>query len=159
MYGHVKCSKNTLKTRHSERNTMMSQRWHGERGFTLVEAVFSVMVLGIALGACVLSFSMAMKISDASRNQMFALHAARYELERLRTNSYSSAALNVGTYGINMNNSSSGYYTNYWGYYTVTANGYPGVKNITVGICYRNRIRGGVSTNILTTSLCSTLHP
>ena len=85
IYGHVKCSKNTVKTRYSEHNTMMSQRWHDERGFTLVEAVFSVMVLGIALGACVLSFSMAMKVSDASRNQMFALHAARNELEYLRT--------------------------------------------------------------------------
>ena len=128
-------------------------------GFTLVESLVAVMILGIALGACVLSFSLAMRVSDTSRNQMFALHAARNQLECLRTNSYSSAALNVGTYQINPANSSSGFYTNYWGYYTVTANAYSGVKDITVGICYRNRIRGGVSTNTLTTSLSSTLHP
>ena len=131
----------------------------GSLGTTLVEALLAVMVLGIALGACVLSFSMAMKASDTSRNQMFALHAARYELECLRTNSYSSAALIANTYGIKTNNSSSGYYTNYWGYYTVANNAYVGIKDVTVGIYYRNRLRGGVSTNILTTSLSSALHP
>ena len=131
----------------------------GSLGTTLVEAVLAVMVLGIALGACVLSFSLAMKAADTSRNQMFALHAARYELECLRINSYNSATLNVGTHQINTNNWSSGYYTNYWGYYIVTNNAYAGVKDVTVGICYRNRLRGGVSTNILTTSLSNTLHP
>jgi len=137
----------------------MSQRWHDKRGFTLLEAVFSVMVLGIALGACVFSFNMAMNMSGASRNKMFALHAGRCELERLRTNSYSNAALNIGTYGIRTNTASSGYYTNYWGYYTVAANGYPGVKNITVAICYQNYPRDNIATNLLTTSLCQTLHP
>ena len=131
----------------------------GSRGSTIVESVVAVTVLGIALGACVMSFAMAMRASDTSRNQMFALHAARNQLETLRTNSYSNAALNVGTYQINTANSSLGFYTNYWGYYTVTANAYPGVKDITVGICYRNRLRGGVSTNTLTTSLSNTLHP
>jgi hypothetical protein len=90
---------------------------------------------------------------------MFALHAARLELERLRTNSFSSAALSVGTYGINTNNQSSGYYTNYWGYYTVANSAFSDLKDVTVGICYRNRLRGGVSTNLLTTSLSSTMHP
>lgn len=30
-------------------------------GFTLVETVLSVMILGFALGACILSFSMSMR--------------------------------------------------------------------------------------------------
>ena len=137
---------------------MMSQRWHGKRGFTLVEAVFSVMLLDIALGACLFSFTMAMNMSGASRNKMFALHAARCELERLRTNSYSNAALNVGTYTIKTN-TYTGYYTNYWGYYTVTANAYAGVKNITVAICYQNYPRDNVATNSLSTSVSQTLHP
>ena len=128
-------------------------------GFTLVESMVAVAILGIALGACVLSFSLAMRVSDTSRNQMFALHAARSKLEYLRTLSYTNSALNVGTYGINTNNSSSGYYTNYWGSYTVTANGYPGVKNITVAICYQNYPRDNISTNTLTTSVSQTLHP
>lgn len=128
-------------------------------GFTLVESLVAVMILGIALGACVLSFSLAMRVSDTSRNQMFALHAARNKLENLRTLSYTNSQLNVGTYLINTNNSSLGFYTNYWGYYTVATNAYVGIKDITVGICYRNRVRGGVTTNILTTSLSSTLHP
>jgi type II secretory pathway pseudopilin PulG len=159
MHGHVKCSKNTLETQYSEHNAMMSRRWHSERGFTLVEAVLSVMILGIALGACVFSFNMAMNMSGASRNQMFALNAARAQLEYLRTLSYANSALNVGTYGINTNNASSGYYTNYWGKYTVTANGYPGVKDITVAICYQNYPRDNISTNTLTTSVSKTLHP
>jgi type II secretory pathway pseudopilin PulG len=131
---------------------MMSQRWHGERGFTLLEAVFSVMVLGIALGACVFSFNMAMNMSGASRNQMFALHAARFQLEYLRTLSYTNSALDINTYQINANTPTSGYYT-------VTANGYPGVKDITVAIRYQNYPRENVATNFLTTSVSQILHP
>jgi len=138
---------------------MMSQRWHGKRGFTLVEAVFSVMLLDIALGACVFSFTLAMNISGASRNKMYALHAARCQLECLRTNSYGATALSVGTHGIT-NSASAGYYTNYWGYYTVTANAsYAGVKDITVAICYQNYPRDNIATNFLSTSLSQTLHP
>jgi|GEM_PF-1232415 len=148
-----------LGTRYLEHMTMVYQRWHDKRGFTLLEAVFSVMVLGIALGACVFSFSMAMNISGASRNQMFALHAARYQLEYLRTLSYTNSKLNVGTYPINTNNSSLGYYTNYWGYYTVANNAWPSNKNVTVGICYQNYPRDNILTNTLTTSLSRILHP
>jgi len=99
-----------------------------------------------------MSFSMAMKASATSRNQMFALHAARYQLESLRTLSYTNSVLNTNTYPINVNTPTSGYYT-------VTANAYAGVKDVTVGIYYQNRLRGGVTTNTLTTSLSNTLHP
>jgi len=119
-------------------------------GFTLVESVMAVMILGIALGACVLSFSMAMRSVSTAGNQMAALHAARDEVEILRTNSFSSANLTNGT---------SRLFTNALvGSYSVTSVD-SCTKNITVSVWYLNRIHRGYSTNTLTTSLSSTLHP
>ncbi|HUI08168.1 MAG TPA: type II secretion system protein [Verrucomicrobiae bacterium] len=119
-------------------------------GFTLVESVIAVMILGIALGACVLSFSMAMRSVNTAGNQMAAMHAARDELEALRTNSFSSTLLRAG-----------GPYpfTNaFIGNYTVSDVN-SATKDVTVNVWYLNRIHHGYSTNTLATSLVSTLHP
>lgn len=123
-------------------------------GFTLVESVVAVMILGIALGACVLSFSMAMRTVNTAGNQMAALHAARDELEMLRTNRFSSTALNAGG-PYPFTNTFAGTYA---GTYTVTSIN-SATKNVTLNVWYLNRIHGGNSTNTLTTSLVSTLHP
>jgi len=120
-------------------------------GFTLVESVMAVMILGIALGACVLSFSMAMRSVNTAANQMAALHAARDELETLRTNSFSSSS--------NLTAGVTRQFTNtFAGTYTVS-NVDSATKNVTVSVWYLNRIHHGYSTNTLTTSLVSTLHP
>lgn len=119
-------------------------------GFTLVETVMAVMILSIALGACILSFSMAMKTVGTASNQMAALHSARDGLEMLRTNAFSSAKLNPG--------GPWGFTNTLIGSYTVT-NINSSTKNITVNVWYLNRIHRGYSTNTLTTSMVSTLHP
>ncbi|MCS7048717.1 MAG: type II secretion system GspH family protein [Verrucomicrobiae bacterium] len=118
-------------------------------GFTLVEVVMAVAILGFVLGACLLSFSMAMRSVGTARNEMMALHHARFELERLRTFAFTNAALNAGTYSISN--------ANYTGNYTVTSVD-THTKDITVRIFYRNHIRGGTSTNVLTTSMVRVLH-
>lgn len=118
-------------------------------GFTLVETMMAVTILGIALGACVLSFSMAMRTVNTAGNQMAALHAARDQLERLRTSSFSDSALNVGG-PYQFTNTFSGNYT--------VASVDSSTKNVTVNVWYLNRIHRGYSTNTLTTSLVSTLH-
>lgn len=118
-------------------------------GFTLVEVVMAVAILGFVLGACLLSFSMTMKSVGTARNQMMALHHARFELERLRTFVFTNAALNAGTHSISN--------ANYTGNYTVTSVD-SHTKDITVRIFYRNHIRGGLSTNVLTTSMVRVLH-
>ena len=120
------------------------------RGFTLVETVMAVMILGIALGACVLSFSMAMRSVNTASNQMAAMHAARYELEALRTNSFSSTVLNAG--------GPYPFTNDFVGNYTVS-NVNSATKDVTVNVWYLNRIHRGYSTNTLVTSLVSTLHP
>jgi len=129
----------------------MIRRFFSVRGaFTLVESVMAVMILGIALGACVLSFSMAMRSVSTAGNQMAALHAARDQLEVLRTNRFSSTTLNAG--------GPYPFTNTFAGTYSVTSID-SATKNVTVNVWYLNRIHRGYSTNTLTTSLVSTLHP
>ena len=132
---------------------MMTQRlFKAEDGFTLVESVMAVIILGMALGACILSFSMAMRIVNTAGNQQFAMHSARAELETLRTYSLtnSGSPLSSGTH----------VFTNgaFVGTFTVT-NIDTWTKNVAVNVFYTNRIRYFIATNTLTTSLTSTLHP
>jgi len=110
----------------------------------------AVMILGIALGACVLSFSMAMRAVSTAGNQMTALHAARDKLETLRTNSFSSVNLSAGG-PYPFTNTFAGTYT--------VSNVNSSTKDVIVNVWYLNRIHRGYSTNTLTTSLVQTLHP
>ena len=118
-------------------------------GFTLVESVMAVMILGIAMGACMLSFDMAMKAVSTSGNQMAAMHYSRDQVETIRTNAFASVT-NGGPALISVAN-------NFTVFYSVT-NIDSATKNVMVGVTYLNRLRGGVSTNTLTTSIVSTLH-
>ncbi len=129
---------------------MKRKLFNAEGGFTLVESVMAVVILGMALGACILSFSMAMRAVNTAGNQMSALHASRDELENLRTYSLSNAAtLTSGTH----------YFTNNLTGTYVVSNVNTWAKIITVSIPYTNHIHGHFSTNTLTTTLVSTLHP
>ena len=131
----------------------MTQRLlKAEDGFTLVESVMAVIILGMALGACILSFSMAMQIVSTAGNQQFALHSARAELETLRNYSLtnSGSPLAVGTHTFTNNSIINTY--------TVTSVD-TWTRNVAVSVIYTNRIHRGYSTNTLTTSLTSTLHP
>ena len=119
-------------------------------GFTLAEAIVAVMVLGIALGACILSFSMAMRTVNTASNQMTTLHYARYEMEWLRTLNFTNTLLSAGSHAISN--------ANFGGTYVVT-NIDSWTKDVTVNVPYLNRIHRGYSTNILVTSLVVNLHP
>ena len=86
---------------------------------------------------------------------MAALHSARYELETLRTLSLTnSSSLNSGTHSFTNNG--------IVGTYTVT-NLNSCTKNLTVNVTYMNYINHGltnnIATNTLVTTLASTLHP
>jgi len=129
----------------------MTIRPHNSKaGFTLAETMVATAVLGIALGACMLSFSMAMRTVNTASNQMGAIHFARNHIEGLRTNSFTASALTAGKFSVSN--------ANYTGSLVIT-NMDTWTKNITINIAYRNRLRGGYSTNTLTTSITSTLHP
>jgi type II secretory pathway pseudopilin PulG len=114
-----------------------------------MESVLSAMILGIALGACVMSFSMAMRGVNAAGNQMVALHIARNELETLRVSNFSNAVFDSGSH-VFTNTGMAGTY--------VVTNINSATKNITVNVPYVNHIHGGYSTNTLVTSIVSTLH-
>lgn len=128
---------------------MIRKRVNDQSGFTLVESMVALAILGITLGACVMGFSLAMRGVGTARNQMAAMHYTRDELEGLRTLKFTNSVLNAGTYAISN--------ANYKGAYTVTSvDSY--IKDITVRIAYLNRVNGKISTNTLTTSLVKTLH-
>lgn len=129
---------------------MIRKLVNAQGGFTLVESVLSVVILGIALGACILSFSVAMRTVNTAANQMAAVHASRTELECLRTYSLTNAAsLTSGTHSFT-NNLTGTYVVNNVNTWT---------KTITVSVPYTNHIHGRFSTNTLATTLVSTLHP
>lgn len=129
---------------------MSRQQFKANGGFTLVEAVMSALIFGIGLGACIMSFSMGMRMVNTAGNQMVALHTARDVLESLRTNSFSSTALNAGSQTF-----SNAYFMVP---YTVTSIDACN-KTVAVSVKYLNKIHYGYSTNVLTTVISSTLHP
>ena len=123
---------------------------HQPNAFTIIETMIATVVFGIGVGACILSFSLAMRIVDTAGKQMDALHDARNQIEMLRTNHFTDAVFNAGTYAISN--------ANYTGNYVVS-NVDSWTKNITVNIAYINRVKGGNSTNTLITSITTSLHP
>ncbi len=129
---------------------MLKKARNTNQGFTLVESVMAVMVLGIALGACLLSFDLGIRCDATAANQMAAMHVARGQVETLRTYSYSNSVWNAGSY-VFTNNGMAGTY--------VITNFNSNVKSVAVSVPYLNRIRGGSLTNTLTTLFSSTLHP
>ena len=129
---------------------MSERRVNRQGAFTIIEVAVATMIFGVAVGACVLSFSMGMRIVNTASNQMDSLQDVRSQMEMLRTNHFTSAALNAGSYSLSN--------ANYTGNYVVT-NVDAWTKNITVNVVYVNRIRGGNSTNTLVTSLTPPLHP
>jgi len=117
--------------------------------------MLAIGILGFSLSACVISFTMSMQGVKTASNQMAALHAVRYELESLRTNSLlSSTLLTAGTHSFT-NGSTTGTYT----VTAVNAN----TRNVSVYVTYMNYINhsitNNIATNTLTTTLTSTLHP
>jgi prepilin-type N-terminal cleavage/methylation domain-containing protein len=134
---------------------MIRKAVNAQGGFTLVESVMAVVILGIALGACILSFSMAMRTVNTAANQMAAVHACRTELETLRTYTLTNAAT--------LTSGSHSFTNNLIGTYVVS-NVNTWTRIITVSVPYTNHIHTGsvsgkFSTNTLATTLVSTLHP
>jgi prepilin-type N-terminal cleavage/methylation domain-containing protein len=130
---------------------MIRKLVNAEGGFTLVESVLAVVILGIALGACILSFSMAMRAVNTASNQQVALHSARLEMETLRTFSLTNSTSPLTSGSHTFTNGVVGTF--------VVSNVDTWTKNVTVNGPYLNHIHGGTSTNTLLTSLVSTLHP
>jgi prepilin-type N-terminal cleavage/methylation domain-containing protein len=135
---------------HGTGETMIRKVFNAQGGFTLVESVMAVVILGMALGACILSFSMAMRTVNTAANQMAAVHSCRTELESLRTYSLTNAS--------SLSSGSHSFTNNLIGTYVVS-NVNTWAKIITVSVPYTNHIHGKFSTNTLATTLASTLHP
>ena len=124
---------------------MIRKLVNAEGGFTLVESVLAVVILGIALGACILSFSMAMRAVNTASNQQVALHSARLEMETLRTFSLTNSTSPLTSGSHTFTNGVVGTF--------VVSNVDTWTKNVTVNVPYLNHIHGGTSTNTLLTSL------
>jgi prepilin-type N-terminal cleavage/methylation domain-containing protein len=130
---------------------MKTERQRARGGYTLVETMVAITIVGICLGACCMSFSFAMRAVSTAANQMDSLQDARNQIELLRTYKFTNTVyLTAGTYVISNNPFYSGNY--------VVSNVDSATKNITVNIQYFNRIHGGMSTSTLYTSISKTLH-
>jgi hypothetical protein len=95
---------------------------------------------------------MAMRAVSAAGNQMTALHSARDVLESLRTNSFSSGPLSVGTHQF-----TNAYFPTGLNYVVSSVDASD--RTVSVSVLYTNHFHSGLSTNTLVTLLSSTLHP
>ena len=103
----------------------MLQMWYYitmRKGFTLVEAVIAIAILGLTLSAFIYSFVQSTRSAEMSNNRIEAIHDARDQMEMLLTYTYNSAQLSYGTHAVSN------------GFYIITANmQYPSsVKDIAL---------------------------
>ena len=119
-----------------------------DEGFTLVEAVIAIVVLAVGMGACALTFNMAMRSVSTNRSKMSAVHLARNEMEVLRTQGWDDPALTIGSHVIT-NDLYSGQY--------VVAGVNDDVRNVTLSIDWAHFMTNGNAAATLTTSLAKQL--
>lgn len=119
------------------------------QGFTLVEGAIAMLVLAVGLGSVALTINMAMRWVSTNRTEMAAMHAARTQLEYLRTRTWSDAALAVGTHTV----TSAGFE----GSYTVTDAG-TDLRDVALTIAWNSENRRDQATTTLTTTLTRALH-
>ena len=84
----------------AESNHTSQRRVSEQNAFTLIETMVATAVFGIAVGVCILSFSLGMRIVGTAANQMDALHDARNQVEMLRTNHFTNVVFTAGTYAL-----------------------------------------------------------
>ena len=69
-------------------------------GFTLVEVMVAMALLGLTLGGAVTSVTMYWRWNEASSRRVEAVHTARAELELLSRLNFDHAALTEGTHAL-----------------------------------------------------------
>ena len=121
------------------------------KGFTLTEVVVASAIMMMVFVAMMGSFSYARRSESIAENRLGCLHIARQSLESLRTQAYSTAALNVGT------KKTLPGFPRSRGYYDVTEDADKRTKNITVVIEWVE-LWGMKQSVSLTTSLSESLH-
>lgn len=89
--------------------TLSTRASEGERGFSLVEILFALVLLGIGIMAVAALFPLATKNVNEGKLLTTALGSAQGKLEELQEANYSSALLAPGTYA-----DSSGHYVRNW---------------------------------------------
>lgn len=76
---------------------MLKAKKAKQQGFTLVEVLVVIVVLGIGMGALVSLFTSIQSVQRGAAYMNIAAHAARTEIERLRTTDFNSIQAG-GTY-------------------------------------------------------------
>ena len=99
------------------------------RGFTIIEVLIAVLILGIGLTAIAMSIITSLRVTHKSRIRSEALAYARLEIERVQTNQFDSSLLLPGT-----NYTITG--LNYDGYYSVVEDTNDFTKAIYLRIYY-----------------------
>ena len=79
----------------SRHEKQASRRWRD--GFTLVEVMVASAILLISVIAVLSAFSYSRRTESLTENRLACMHIAREVMEKLRHESYSSTALDLGT--------------------------------------------------------------
>jgi prepilin-type N-terminal cleavage/methylation domain-containing protein len=119
-----------------------------EEGFTLVEVLIAVMVLGVGITALVGSSAMVTRMIGRGQMSTRAAQVATQRLETLRLQAYSSTPHCTAPAFVGGNTSNNPLkVTEAW---TITANG--SVRTISVTVAYKTA-RGTTHSDVLTTTI------
>ena len=69
-----------------------------EKGFTLIELMFGISILLIAIIASLSAFINCMFLNESSRNLTTAVHDAQYALEQIKTESFANIPGYISSY-------------------------------------------------------------
>ena len=155
-----KGSAQTLRSRPHEMSIMNISKWQCRQtfatryrqtgGFTVVEVVVTSAILMLVVVWVLSAFAHARRTASLTENRLACLHIAREAMENLRTQSYSSSALSLGTEKTLPGHSRTR------GYYNVTQ-GSGATKDVTVVVEWVEPT--GLEQSVsLTTTLSRGLH-
>ena len=136
----------SLKTNPTDLATVRSQ---AQAAFTLVEVVIAIVVLVIGISGSILVMTTSLNRSESAENRMQAMHTARNQLERLRSETFSDTTLSIGTHS----NTALGL-----SYVVTVDSSDSNLRNIEVQVPWYDRVRRRTNTLTLNTVFANALH-
>lgn len=132
------------------------KRARGERGFTLIETVVSLVIMMIVgLGAASL-FMYAVRNNSGAADRAVAIAIAQQRMERLRNVSFDDASLNAGTTNMTVTSAGRGYRVQTIVCATAACGGSATLKRITVQVTPTSAGSVWASNSVTIISLRST---
>ncbi len=124
-----------------------------EDGYTLIEVVIAAALMALSITMVIGTLVLMKRSVQSSNDRLAALHETRNQMETLLSLPYTNAQLSLGSHSFA---SASGSFT---GFYSVATNStFPGIKNVTLTIYWKNPGMVRASSNTITSSMSEPLH-